>query len=125
MNVQPDKDQWYEKAECKGTGPWVFADEPSPDTVDYLLSICDQCPVMQSCGQDLVNTGDRHPYQVRAGLRLWTDDKDLLPSVLYLEYTPPKRAAHRPRGPLSILHIKPSSGKNFNPHTRGPWNTPS
>ena len=124
MRVQSDKDQWWERAACRGTGQWVFANEPGPSTVDDRLSICAECPVRKDCAQDLVNTDGPapYPYQIRAGLVLWTDDVDQLPDVIYSQHVPETRAAHRPRHALSILNVKPQGG-SFNPHTRGEWNT--
>lgn len=45
--------------------------------VDYALSICRQCTVIDECAQDLVEVGHRRdifPYQVRANRRLWVEE---------------------------------------------------
>lgn len=127
MKAQPDKDQWYEKAECAGEPirNWVFAQEPPEEVVDHCLSVCERCPVVQACAQDYVNAKHtRHPFEVRAGVRMWVnDDVDRLPDVVQYTYEPPPKPVGRPRGPLSILHIAPTPNPRFNPHTRGPWNT--
>lgn len=80
MKVQSTRNDWWELAPCKGTGPWVWDDRPSKNTEAERLAVCETCAVTKSCAEDLVKSGDQYPYQIRGGLRLWVSaDRERLP----------------------------------------------
>ena len=122
-------DSWTERAACKGvpTEEFFWWQKPAKDSADKMLAYCAVCPVLEECAQDLSNTGDKWPYQVRAGRRLWTSEADTLPSPVVYSWEPPKQQVGGDPGPLPAGAFKSRNHKpgNPNPHTRGPWNTPT
>lgn len=117
---------WPLDAACKDSdATWHWSDHtPRERTVSALMDICAQCRVVADCRQDMADTGEGYSLQVRGGLRMWRDADQLPPARVGYTYTAPRRREGRPRGPLSILHIKPSKNSNWGrQHTRGPWNT--
>ena len=125
---RPRENIWLDDAQCRGSDvTFHWSEKPGFGAISAAMSLCRVCPVVQECRQDAANTGERYPWQIRGGLRLWSGkDVALMPEarVGYV-YEPPKRPEGRPRGPLSILHIKPDHTANYGRgHVRGPHNTP-
>ncbi len=113
MDVQADKPgdhEWLSDAACALLTPAIpfhWAEIPS-GAEDAALAICAACPVIPECRQDMSNSGERYKYQVRGGLRMWTDDVDLIPEPqLYVRPPPPKRPPGRPAdGFVKSTHLK-------------------
>ena len=94
---RPRENIWLDDAQCRGSDvTFHWSEKPGFGAISAAMSLCRVCPVVQECRQDAANTGE-----------------------------PPKRPEGRPRGPLSILHIKPDHTANYGRgHVRGPHNTP-
>ncbi len=125
---------WTEQAACLGSKPevkWHWDHHPTR-IASYMpaMTVCSHCPVVDQCRQDMVDTGEHYPNQIRGHLRMWTDDIDRLPDPTRAAYVPPKRRPGRPSGPLPGRGSKDAPVDNgppsvFNPHTRGRHNTPT
>jgi hypothetical protein len=114
-----------EDAACRRhPGPWHWGETPALSSYEPLLAICAGCPVRAACLQDMAETGERYPYQIRAELRCWTDDILMLPAPTTYDHTPaPQAGAGRPRSPLPS-GAGPRTGGNINPHVRRVASTP-
>ncbi len=123
---------WTEQAACLGSKPevkWHWDHAPTrPANYMPALMICATCPVVYQCRQDMVDTGEHYPNQIRGDIRMWTDDIDRLPDPTRAAYVPPKRKPGRPSGPLPGARSKDAPkyvpADPFNPHTRNRHNTP-
>lgn len=133
MDAQTDKPthtDWLQDALCRTLGDsvtWHWQEAPNNASAAPALSVCASCDVVRQCRKDMVEQGERYPYQVRGGLRHWLpDEHDQLPDS---RLSPPKRQRPpgRPQGPLPGYRSKgynyPPTGTTFNPHTRRPGNT--
>lgn len=143
MELVPDgtyPTDWLSDALCVGSYDriaWHWSEAPSEESASHALSVCASCPVRAECLEDMIDQNEGYRYQVRAGLKMWEDND--LPSILRrprgmankyaqdreLSQRSRKKDAKTPPGiPDYRNHRIPPTGAVFNPHTRGPHNTP-
>lgn len=98
-------DDWWNRASCLSmpVNKFVYGFQPKEEDpkaalkVTSALAVCRKCPVIRDCAQDLADTGDDWPYQVRAGIRYWKD-ADQLPAPRTYDHEPPANFSPFPDG---------------------------
>ena len=108
MEMYTDKTgrtDWLSDAACAGLWDKIqfhWSEPPQRSSAAPALACCDSCPVGPECRQDMADRGERYPYQVRGGIRMWIDDEvsTMMPEPT-IEYTPPEAPKRQPGRPAT------------------------